>query len=81
MMNSKVSKQWFWDRNAMNELRVHGGGAVLERMSVSVGGLAKGEPVRGMTRLVGRDISIAVSWSQSSKMDEGGVNSVGDGFK
>lgn len=65
----------------MKELSVHGGGAVLESMSVSDGWLANGEPVRGMAQLVGRDESIAVSCSQSSKTDDGGDNSVGDGFK
>lgn len=65
----------------MKELSVHGGGAVLVRISVSDGGLAKGEPVRGIARLVGRDVSIAVSWSQSSEIDDGGDNSLGDEFK
>ncbi len=27
MVNSNVSRQWFWDRNAMNALSVQGGGA------------------------------------------------------
>ena len=65
----------------MKELSVHGGGAVLERISANDGGLEKGEPVRGMARLVGREVSIAVSWSQSSKTDDGGDNSRGDGLK
>ena len=49
---------------------------MLERISDSVGGLVKGEPVRGIARLVGRDVSIAVSCSQSSKTDGGRDNSV-----
>ena len=54
---------------------------MLVRISVNDGGLAKGEPVLGMARLVGRDVSIAVSWSQSSQIDAGGDNSLGDEFK
>lgn len=33
MVNSRFSRQWFWDRKAMKELNVHGGGAVLARIS------------------------------------------------
>lgn len=65
----------------MKELSVHGGGAVLESMSSNEGWFANGEPVLGMAKLVGRDVSIAVSCSQSSKTDDVGDNSVGDEFK
>jgi hypothetical protein len=37
MVNSRFSKQWFCDRKAMNELSVHGGGAVLARISFRFG--------------------------------------------
>ncbi len=50
-------------------------------MSSSDGGLVNGEPVRGMARLVGRDVPIVVSWSQSTKTGDDGDNSLGDGFK
>jgi hypothetical protein len=37
MVNSKFSRQWFWDRKAMNEDNVYGGGALLARISARLG--------------------------------------------
>jgi len=65
----------------MKALSVHGCGAVFERISCRVGGFTKGDPVRGMTQLVGRDVeSMTVSASQSSISEEDGVNSLESGL-
>lgn len=37
MVNSRFSRQWFWERNAIKELNVYGGGAVLARISERFG--------------------------------------------
>jgi hypothetical protein len=64
----------------MNALRVHGCGAMSERISSRVGGFTKGEPVRGIAQLVGLDDgSMMVSVSQSSRSDEDGVDSLESG--
>lgn len=66
----------------MNAPRVHGCGAVFERMSSRVGGFRKGEPVRGIAQLVGLDDgSMTVSVSQSSISSEDGDDSLGDGVR
>jgi hypothetical protein len=65
----------------MKALRVHGCGAVFERISCKVGGFTKGDPVRAITQLAGRDVeSMMVSASQSSMSEEDGVNSLESGF-
>lgn len=64
--NSSVSRQWFCDRYAVKALNVHGGAAVLERISDKEGSLAPGELARGIAKLAGRDVDMAVSVSQSS---------------
>ena len=38
MVNSRVSRQWFCDKYAINALRVYGGDDSLERISDNVGG-------------------------------------------
>lgn len=80
MMNSRVSRQWFCDRKAVKALNVHGGGAVLANISPREGNLMAGEAVRGMARLDGREVSMAVSASQSSWTEDGGVISLRVGF-
>jgi hypothetical protein len=37
MVNSRFSRQWFWDKKAMKDVRVHGGGAVFARISARLG--------------------------------------------
>ena len=59
---------------------VHGGGAILESMSDKGGALSIGEAARGIAMLDGRDVSM-VAISQSSRTDDGGEISLGDGFK
>lgn len=82
MVNSSVSRQWFCERYAMNALKVHGGGAELERTSRSVGLLGQYGPT-GMARLSGLegkcspdDIDLSSSASQSEKT----VEQRGDGL-
>lgn len=64
----------------MNAPKVHGGWAVLERISDNEGALLIGDVVRGMATLGGRDVSM-VSVSQSSRTDDEGDSALGDGFK
>lgn len=67
----------------MNAPSVHGGGAMLARISDNDGALLIGDVVRGMAMLEGRDESM-VSVSQSSRTDDTddeGDSSLGDGFK
>ena len=64
----------------MNALNVHGGAAVLERISDKEGSLAPGEPARGIAKLAGRDVDMAVSVSQSSQT-EGGDIALEDGVR
>jgi len=75
-MNSKVSKQWFCDRYAMNAVNVHGGGAVFDSTSCSVGRRGQYGP-DGMDRLNGldgrkspEDMKPSSSASQSERTDE-----------
>jgi hypothetical protein len=65
----------------VNALNVHGGAAVLERISDKEGSLAAGEPARGIAKLAGRDVDIAVSVSQSSQTEDGGDIALGDGVR
>ena len=65
----------------MNALNVHGGAAVLERISDKEGSLAAGEPARGIAKLAGRDVDIAVSVSQSSQTEGGGDIALEDGVR
>jgi hypothetical protein len=37
MVNSRFSRQWFCDKNAMKDVSVHGGGAVFARISARLG--------------------------------------------
>lgn len=64
----------------MNALSVHGGDAVLERISDNDGALFIGDVVRGMAILDGRDVSM-VAVSQSDRTDEEGDGSLGDGVE
>lgn len=64
----------------MNALRVHGGGAVLERISDNDGALLIGEVVRGIAMLDGRDEAM-VSVSQSSRTVDEGDSSLDDGIE
>jgi hypothetical protein len=66
--------QWFWDRKAVKAPRVKGGGAILVRMSLSDGGdagLEEAEAGGMRARLVGRDVDMIESPSQSCKTDDG----------
>lgn len=69
----------------MKALRVHGGGAVLERISERVGAFINGEAVRGMAKLAGLDMSMTVSESQSTAKElrgdclGEGINRAGEG--
>lgn len=60
-MNSRVSRQWFCERYAMNADNVHGGGALLARISERFGRLGQYCPVaekgdvRGIATLSGLD--------------------------
>jgi hypothetical protein len=84
MVNSSVSRQWFWDRKAIKAPRVYGGGALLDKMSRSDGGdvglVAVG--ARGMSAMLGGlDAVMTESPSPSSKTDDGcGEDSLGDGL-
>lgn len=78
-MNSRVSRQWFCDKYAVNALRVQGGGAVFDNISARVGTLMAGEPARGMPKLFGLDCDMVVSTSQSPRTEDGGDMGVGLG--
>jgi hypothetical protein len=75
IVNSKVSKQWFWDKYAVNAPRVHGGDAVLLKTSGNVGRRGQYGPV-GIERLSGLegkspdDMNPSSSASQSERTDE-----------
>lgn len=51
-MNSRVSRQWFCERYAINADKVHGGGALLARISERFGRLGQYWPVveKGIVR-------------------------------
>lgn len=82
-MNSKFSKQWFWERKAMKELSVHGAGAVLARISERFGRRLHCElMLLGIDTVSGRDCGwysamvIFTSSSSGSAVDEVGDEAV-----
>jgi hypothetical protein len=82
-VNSRVSRQWLFDRYAIKAARVHGEGDVLARISLKFGRLGQYGPCApatlGIATLKGRgggessaDISSASSADQPSVNAEGG---------
>jgi hypothetical protein len=59
MVNSKVSRQWLWDRYAMKALNVHGGGDEFESISSRFGLRGQYAPCilsgSGMAMVMGRE--------------------------
>jgi hypothetical protein len=84
MVNSSVSRQWFWDRKAVKAPSVYGGGALLDKMSRSDGGdvgLVAAEAGGMRAMLGGLDAVMTESPSPASKTDDGlGDVSLGDGL-
>lgn len=74
MVNSKVSRQWFWDKYAINAVSDHGGGALFESTSAKVGCLGLYGPwgivtTRGFDVDSSADIVSSSSASQSENVD------------
>jgi hypothetical protein len=85
MVNSRFSRQWFCDRKAMNELSVHGGGAVFARISERFGLRLEGlgmffgiVTVRGGATGWYSAMAMLVSWISGSARDAVGDETVED---